>query len=67
MIEKSLNICTWNVCLGARCKLSSIKEVLKKHEIDILCLQEVDIHLDEDLGPYQIENYTMETENVTQS
>ena len=66
MIEKSLNICTWNVCLGARCKLSSIKEVLIKHEIDILCLQEVDIRLDEDLGPYQIENYTMETENVTQ-
>ena len=54
------------MCLGARCKLSSIKEVLKTNEIDILCLQEVDIQLSEDLSPYQIENYTMEIENVSQ-
>ena len=66
MCEKNLKICTWNVCLGARCKLSSIKEILNKHDIDILCLQEVDIRMDEDLDFYRMEGYTLEIENVTQ-
>ena len=64
--EKNLKICTWNVCLGARNKLSQIKDLIIENAIDILCLQEVDIESDENLDDYEIGDYSLEAEVVTQ-
>ena len=60
--EKTLRVCTWNVCLGARCKLSQIKDLIMENGIDILCLQEVDIGSDENLDAYEIGEYSLEAE-----
>jgi len=61
-----VKICTWNVCLGARCKISIIKELLVKNHIDILCLQEVEITNDEEINAYEVENYSLEIETVSE-
>jgi len=61
-----VKICTWNVCLGARCKISIIKELLVKNHIDILCLQEVEITNDEEINTYEVENYSLEIETVSE-
>jgi exonuclease III len=63
--DKPMKICTWNVCLGARCKISIIKELLVKNQIDILCLQEVEIMNEEDTDAYEMENYSLEIETVS--
>jgi len=63
--DKLMKICTWNVCLGARCKISIIKELLVKNQIDILCLQEVEIMNEEDTDAYEMENYSLEIETVS--
>lgn len=63
--QKNLRVCTWNVCLGARCKLSQIRDLIIENTIDILCLQEVDIGSDESLNDYEIRGYNLEMEIVT--
>ena len=67
MIQKTkqLRICTWNVCLGARTKLPTIKTLLHEHDIDILCIQEADIKFEEDVGDYRISGYELEIEMTT--
>ncbi len=64
--ERMVKICTWNVCLGARCKMPIIKDLLNKNDIDIFCIQEAYIKTDEELDFYQISNYCLEVESVTQ-
>ena len=65
--KRNLRLCTWNVCLGAKCKLSIIRELLNENNIDILCVQEAEIKSDENLDDYQIMNYCLEAETVTAS
>ena len=60
-----LRICTWNVCLGARTKLPTIKTLLHEYDIDILCIQEADIKPEEDVSDYRVSGYELETEKTT--
>ena len=63
--KKKLVVCSWNVCLGAKTKLHLIKEQLYKEKIDILCIQEAEVEIDEDEKDYAIDGYQMELENST--
>jgi len=63
--KKKLVVCSWNVCLGAKTKLHLIKEQLYKEKIDILCIQEAEMEIDEDEKDYAIDGYQMELENST--
>ena len=57
--KSDLRVCTWNVCLGARWKLSLIKNLLIENDIDILCVKEAGIKNEEDpLDSYQIVNWS---------
>jgi exonuclease III len=47
--KRNISLCTWNVCLGARCKLSIIKDLLNDNKIDVLCVQESEIKSEENL------------------
>ena len=64
-MKDNIKICTWNLCLGARCKLPLIKELLLENSIDVLCLQEVEINKQDDMNIYNIENFSVEFEGVT--
>ena len=63
--KRNISLCTWNVCLGARCKLSIIKDLLNDNKIDVLCVQESEIKSEENLDEYQITNYSLEAEIVS--
>ena len=63
--KRNISLCTWNVCLGARCKLSIIKDLLYDNKIDVLCVQESEIKSEENLDDYQITNYSLEAEIVS--
>ena len=63
--KRNISLCTWNVCLGARCKLSIIKDLLNDNKIDVLCVQESEIKSEENLDEYQIMNYSLEAEIVS--
>ena len=63
--KRNISLCTWNVCLGARCKLSIIKDLLNDNKIDVLCVQESEIKSEENLEEYQITNYSLEAEIVS--
>jgi len=62
---KNIRIVTWNVCLGSKCKISIIKDFLNENEIDVLCLQEVEIKPGEGIDEYEIQNYCIELENTS--
>jgi len=62
-----IKICTFNVCLGLRCKFNSIKEFINENKIDILCLQETEIDLEENLSNYEISGYVMEYEKTQEN
>ena len=59
----SINIGTWNLCLGLTNKKDYIKRKLIENQLDILCVQEceVDPILDENI--LTIRNYKIELEN----
>ena len=59
---ESLRVCTWNVCLGVRYKLRQVEEVMRKNEIDIMCIQEAEITDHEDHSQIEINGYTSEIE-----
>ena len=63
-MKDNIKICTWNICLGARCKMSLIKDLILENSIDVLCLQEVEINKNEDTSIYNIENFSVEFEKV---
>ena len=65
--NKNSNVCTWNLCLGLQYKLTYIKEILIKEDIDILCLQETELEDGFDINSLQINGYELETEisNIT--
>ena len=63
-MDKSIKICTWNVCLGAKSKIQLIKEQLMKEKIDILCIQEAEVKQDDDESDFAISGYAMEFEKA---
>ena len=60
MNRKTLNVCTWNLCLGLQYKLNYVREMLIKEEIDILCLQEAELESDFDCKNLKINGYELE-------
>ena len=60
--KRNISLCTWNVCLGARYKLTIIKDLLNENKI--LCVQKSEIKSEENLDEYQISNYCPEAETV---
>jgi exonuclease III len=60
--NKSLKVCTWNVCLGINYKLRQVEEIMRNNEIDIICLQEVELAQEDDLSLLEINGYRMEIE-----
>ena len=65
--SKKIRICTFNVCLGLRCKLNLIKDFLSEYQIDVLCLQETEIGPDEDKNNYKIPGYVLECEKTSEN
>ena len=64
--NKSLKVCTWNVCLGVKYKLKQVEEIIRKNKIDIICLQEVELSHEDDLTLMEINGYTMEIERSSE-
>ena len=63
----NIKICTFNVCLGLRCKINLIKDFLNENKIDILCLQETEIDAEENLSIYEIPGYVTEYEKTLEN
>jgi len=68
-MDKSINIkiCNFNVCLGLRCKINLINDFLNKNQIDVLCLQETEIDLEEDLSNNEIPVKVTECEETQEN
>ena len=60
MSKNVLKIASWNCCLGILNKLDFVKNILDKHNIDILFLQEVEITNNMNLDLLKIKNYNLE-------
>jgi exonuclease III len=60
--KKTINVCTWNLCLGLQYKLRNVEEILIKEDIDILCLQETEIEEGFDMNVLKINGYELETD-----
>ena len=58
----NLKIATLNLCLGLRSRKEEIKELIRKNNIDILCLQEVELEHDYDSTLLNFMGYNLETE-----
>ena len=42
-IEKDIKIATLNLCLGLKFKKLMVEQILNEHNIDIFCMQEVEM------------------------
>ena len=60
--KKTINVCTWNLCLGLQYKLNYVKEILIKEDVDILCLQETELEEGLDMSILNINGYELETD-----
>ena len=58
-----IKIATLNVCLGLMNKLILINNILVENEIDILCLQEVEIRKNVASKDLNIRGFNLELEN----
>ncbi len=61
-LKKYINVCTWNLCLGLQYKLTYVREILIKEDIDILCLQETEIEDGFDRNALNMNGYELETD-----
>jgi exonuclease III len=61
----NIKICTWNLCLRARCKVPLNKVLILENSIDVLCLQEIKINKQDDQNFYNIENFLVEFEGIS--
>ena len=62
-MSKTINIGTWNLCLGLANKKDYVKEKLKTENIDICCLQECEISPDLDESTLKLKDYKIEVED----
>ena len=45
MMDKNLNIATWNLCLGIANKKDTVTSYLTSNNIQVCCLQETEVNL----------------------
>ena len=62
--KKTINVCTWNLCLGLQYKLRYVEEILIKEDIDVLCLQETELEKGLDMTVLNIKGYDLETDSA---
>ena len=62
--KKTINVCTWNLCLGLQYKLRYVEEILIKEDIDVLCLQETELKKGLDMTVLNIKGYDLETDSA---
>ena len=60
---KNLKIGTLNLCLGLKNKKDLIKAILIENNIDILCMQELEVEHDFDCNLLRIPGFVLEIEN----
>ena len=65
MGEGKLNIATWNLCLGLVHKKNTVKNYVLEKNVDICCMQEVDIPNDFPGDLMSFPGYKIEIENNT--
>ena len=64
-MPKQLMVATWNLCLGLFYKKDYVKSILKKHNLDILNMQETEIKINCNEKTLHIPGYSLETEKST--
>ena len=57
-----MKIASWNVCLGILNKKDIIEQVIKDNNIDICCIQEIEIPSDFPINNLTFKEYAIETE-----
>jgi hypothetical protein len=62
MKNSKLKISTWNLCLGISNKRDYIRSTLIEEEIDILNMQETELHPDNETNQLSIKGYKLELE-----
>jgi len=61
MRPQQMRLATWNCCSGLSTKTDFLKDFLKLHKIDIICLQETELkERDEESDYFNINNYLFE-------
>ena len=61
-MEMDLKLATLNLCLGLKCKKIEVENLTISKNIDILCLQEVEVESGFNPDPLSIKNYNFEME-----
>ena len=56
-----LKVATWNLCLGLKNKKDCISSVINEKQIDICCLQEVELESSYPMNIFSFRGYTLET------
>ena len=59
----NVTIATLNLCLGLKNKRLELERLMNDNNIDIMCLQEVEIEKDYDYTTLNLENFCLEVEN----
>jgi exonuclease III len=62
---KQIKICTWNVCLGIFHKLQFVKTAIEENDIDILCIQEAEVKVEDNVNLLQIQGFSLEIEKTS--
>ena len=57
-----LEIKTLNLCLGLKSKKTLVKKILNENELDVLCMQELEVDKDYDCTLLNIPGYVLEVE-----
>ena len=56
-MESNIKIGTLNLCLGLKSKKTLVKNILNENEIDVLCMQELEVDKDFDCNLLSIPGY----------
>ena len=61
-IEKDIKIATLNLCLGLKFKKLMVEQILNEHDIDIFCMQEVEVENGYDVNLLNLRGFDLEIE-----
>ena len=62
---KQIKICTWNICLGILHKMYLVKTFILEHNIDILCIQEAEVKMEDNIDLIHIQGFSLEIEKTS--
>ena len=62
-MEFKFKISTWNLCLGLSNKNKYVSQILLENDIDLCCLQEIEVKKDQDENSLSAAKYTLLVEN----